>query len=110
MHPLEPNPSPSALRKADAAKRWGGWLLVALGVTLLASFAALNTRFFSATMNLLGLLTGVWFSAEGLEAFWRKRMPTILGEMTGKVAQGYGVLVVLFGTAIVILVLSSLLR
>lgn len=93
------------IRKADASKRIGGWLLLASGALLAASFFTLNTRSFGAVMNALGIVVGAWFAAEGLEAYWRERMPTIFGEMTGKVAQVYGVLVLCFGVALALVVL-----
>ena len=93
------------LQKADLADRWGGRLLAGAGVAFVASFIALNSRWYSGVMTAFGLFVCAWFVAEGLEAFWRRRMPVIFGEMTGKTAQVYGILVVSFGTLLGLIIL-----
>lgn|SRR3989338_53755 len=93
------------LRKADYANRMGGRLLWAAGIALIGSIALQSTRWFGPVTTLLFLFVSAWFIAEGLEAFWRKRMPVIFGEMKGKVAQVYGILVIFFGAMIGLVVL-----
>lgn len=93
------------LRKADRADRIGGRLLWGVGIALVGSVALQGTRWFGSVTTLFFLLVCAWFIAEGLEAFWCRRMPTILGEMKGKVAQVYGVLVVCFAVLLGLVVL-----
>lgn len=91
--------------KADRARALGSQLLWSIGIALIGSIALQNTRWFGSITTLLILLICTWFIAEGFEAFWRKRMPVIFGEMKGKVAQVYGVLVIGFGIVFGLIVL-----
>lgn len=95
------------LQKADRAKRVGGRLLWGVGIALIGSIALQGTRWFGSVTTFLILLVCAWFIAEGLEAFWRRRMPVIFGEMKGKVAQVYGVLVVSFAVVLGVIILMG---